>query len=226
MLKDLINLLFPKQCLHCKQNIDQDFICDECFKTIKFTNDYLYPTSCQCYLRLQKDIKIKFGMSMCLFHKKTAIQTLIHELKYDNKPKIGIWLGKLCGEKLIHYHFDQDFDFVIPIPLHKKRLQMRGYNQSAMFAKGISETVDKPVYEDIIIRTKNTQTQTTQQRDQRFENVKDVFEVIKPEKIKNASILLVDDIITTGATLISCSKEILKFNPKNLSIITIATAID
>lgn len=226
MLKDFINLLFPRQCLHCKKNIDQDFLCDDCLKTIKFTNDYLYPTSSQCYLRLHSGLKIKFGMSMCLFQKKTAIRDLMHGLKYGHQPKIGVWLGKMCGEKLLQYHFDSHIDLIIPIPLHMQRLKSRGYNQSTMFAKGLSEKLNRPVYEDIVIRIKNTPTQTTQHRNERFENVKDSFEVISPQKVEGKNILLVDDIITTGATLISCGNEILKYKPKNLSVITIATAID
>jgi ComF family protein len=226
VLKNFINLLFPQRCLHCKKDIEQEFLCEQCFNTIKFTNDYLYPISNQCYLRLIEDMEIKFAMSLCLFHKKTAIQTLMHGLKYGKNSKIGIWLGERYGEKLLNYHFEKKIDFIIPIPLHEERLKVRGYNQSTMFAKGLAKKFKKPVYEDIVVRTKNTITQTTQHRDERFENMKEVFEIVKSEKIEDKNILLVDDIITTGATLISCGKEILKFQPQSLNVLTIAAAID
>lgn len=226
MFRRLIHLLFPQQCLHCQKIVEQKFLCDDCFKTIRFTDDHLYPTSCQCYMRLSGELNIKMGMSMCFFSKDTAIQSLMHCLKYERKPKIGTWMGRMYGEKLLNYHFEKDFDLIIPIPLHEDRLRSRGYNQSGMFAKGVSEVLDITVEEKVIVRTKNTMSQTTKPRAERFENVKGAFAVVVPDKIKDKNILLVDDTITTGATLISCGKEILKCQPKSLSVITICVAVD
>lgn len=226
MLTKLLHFLFPQQCLHCHKIIEQKFLCDECFKTIKFTDDHLYPTSSQCYVRLVGELGIKMGMSMCFFNKETAIQSLMHCLKYGKKPKIGTWIGRMYGEKLLNYHFEKDFDLMIPIPLHKDRLRARGYNQSAMFAKGLSDILNIPVEEKAVIRTRNTVSQTTKPRAERFENVKGAFAVITPNKIKGKNILLIDDTITTGATLMSCGKEILKYQPKSLSVVTICVAVD
>jgi len=160
------------------------------------------------------------------FYKETAIQSLMHYLKYGRKPKIGSWLGKIFGEKLLNYHFEKNFDLIIPIPLHKDRLRARGYNQSCMFAKGIGDVLYIPVSDKIVAKTKNTLSQTTKSRNERFDNVKGAFSVVAPQKIKGRKILLVDDTITTGATLISCGKEILKCQPKSLSVITISVAMD
>ncbi len=165
-------------------------------------------------------------MSMCFFRQGNPIQTLIHELKYCGKKKIGLWLGELYGSMLSKYAFAQSFDLIIPIPLHAERKKNRGYNQSAVFGQGLGEMLGKEVRDDIVVRIKHTESQTSKHRTERFENVKDVFQVKDPLLVKGRNILLVDDTITTGATLSSCAKTLLKCQAKSISVVTIAIGVD
>ena len=103
MLKNFFSLLFPPRCLHCKKNITEGFLCNTCYDEIIFTEDHMYPSSSQTYSRLAEEgLEIKFAMSMCFFHKDTAIQTLMHQLKYGEKKNIGEWLGEMYASKLLH----------------------------------------------------------------------------------------------------------------------------
>jgi ComF family protein len=145
-------------------------------------------------------------------------------LKYNNHPEVGVRLGKLYGKDLVDAGFKNKFDLIIPVPLHKSRKRRRGYNQSEKFAEGLSHQLQIPCDENIVERTVKTTTQTRKTKIERWENVKDVFQVKQPEKIIGKRILLVDDVITTGATLEACGQQLLNFGCTELSIACIAEA--
>jgi ComF family protein len=138
--------------------------------------------------------------------------------------QIGNLLGHIAGTQLAQNPVFNIVDLIIPVPLHKKRFQERGYNQSARFAEGLAEKLNAMVEDHNLLRTIATATQTHKSRFARFENMQDVFMIKHPEKLINKHVLLVDDIITTGSTLEACGMELLKIPGLTLSIATIAYA--
>nr|WP_255485080.1 phosphoribosyltransferase family protein [Mucilaginibacter sp. X5P1] len=138
--------------------------------------------------------------------------------------KIGNLLGNIAGSQLAKSAVFNTVDVIIPVPLHKSRLKERGYNQSTCFAEGLAQKLNAVVQTDNLVRLKATETQTHKSRFLRFENMQEVFTINNPESLKNKHILLVDDVVTTGATLEACGIELLKIEGLKLSIATIAYA--
>ncbi|MEO6981284.1 MAG: phosphoribosyltransferase family protein, partial [Mucilaginibacter sp.] len=133
-------------------------------------------------------------------------------------------VGNIAGEQLIKNEVFNSVDYIIPVPLHKKRFRERGYNQSTRFAEGLADKLGVVVEEDNLVRVKSTETQTHKSRFARFENMQEVFLVMNPERLKGKHVLLVDDVVTTGSTLEACGEQLLKVEGLKLSIATIAYA--
>jgi ComF family protein len=129
---------------------------------------------------------------------------MLHALKYKSKPEVGHLLGKWYGADLKKTNTFADCDYIIPVPLHKKRLRKRGYNQSEYFARGLSEELNIPVLTDVLLKKHFTETQTYKTREERWQNTLHSFEIKNGELLKDKNILLVDDVITTGATTEAC----------------------
>ena len=163
-------------------------------------------------------------MAMLYFRKGTKVQNLMHSLKYKGKTAVGVKLGNLLGEKLKLSTDYKDIDLIVPVPLHYSKERLRGYNQSETIADGIAETLNIEVSIKHLIRTKSTETQTKKARYTRYENMQAVFNVKHEEELKNLHILLVDDVITTGATLEACGNALLNIGVKKLSIAAVAFA--
>jgi ComF family protein len=158
------------------------------------------------------------------FAKKSKVQKLIHELKYRNKPEVGVFLGKLYGTDLKAAGFEKKIDLIIGVPLHPTKLLQRGYNQADSIAEGISMALDVPFDTKAVRRVIYTNTQTKKTRIERFQNVENIFEVTDAEKIKDKRIAIVDDILTTGSTIESLAAILLNEGCKEVSIVTIAAA--
>jgi ComF family protein len=173
--------------------------------------------------KLEGRVKIKHVMALYKFVKESRVQHLLHALKYKNHPEVGVSLGRVYGIDLLNAGFKDQFDLIIPVPLHTSRKSMRGYNQSYEFARGLSEALEIPIG-DYVIRVTKTQTQTSKTRLNRWENVNEVFKVTHAEAITDKKILLVDDVITTGATLEACAIVLKACNYEELSIACIAAA--
>lgn len=183
---------------------------------------------------MKQSFNLKFGnhgyitkaFSCFHFKEESIVQMLIHELKYQNKRTIGILLGEIVGNAVKH---DADFtsvDALLPVPLHKIRLRERGYNQSELIAKGINRVIGVKVINDMLIRKRNTQTQTKLNLEQRTENVKDAFVI--NEKYKNFVVgkkfVIVDDVITTGSTVNECAKELIRSGASQVLALSVAVA--
>jgi ComF family protein len=169
-------------------------------------------------------VKVEAAASYFLFTKGEKVQHLIHQLKYRKRKDIGVFLGELYGYDLRKSEIFSSVDVIIPVPLHPKKLRKRGYNQSECFAEGLSQSLKVPYDVRTLKRKKETQTQTRKHRFERFENVNNVFTVNKPEQIKDKHILLVDDVITTGSTLVACAEALLDVPGTKVSIAAIAYA--
>jgi len=169
-------------------------------------------------------IPIHAAGSLLYFSKDGIARAMIHDLKYTGHSEIGLHLGLHYGHILIDAPLFASVDMVIPVPLHPRRLAHRGYNQSEVFASGLSHALSIPMRTDIVQRIRETKTQTKKNRTERFANVDGAFQVVRPNAVMGRHILLVDDVLTTGATLEGCAQEFIKLPHVRISMLTIAFA--
>lgn len=223
MLNDFISLFFPNYCQACYQPLarGENLICLKCITDLPRTDYHMFYDN-PVRLKLQNLNKLRLAISFVKFVKGGKIQRLLHKLKYERQPEIGQILGFWYGNEL-KSALVWDADIIIPVPLHPAKLRKRGYNQSAHFAIGLSRALQIPWNDQALIRTARSETQTRKSKADRWMNVSGIFQVKKPELIRDLHVLLVDDVITTGSTIEACATEIEK-HCKTLSIATIATA--
>jgi len=222
---DLIGLLFPNLCNACGITLFQSehLICTKCLFDLPFTDYHIHAEN-RVAKQLWGRTPFHSAMALLYFRKGAKVQNLIHNLKYNNKTDVGILLGNLLGERLKDSPLYQNIDLIIPVPLHHKKLRSRGYNQSAFIAAGTAEQSGVNFDEAILTRNRATETQTKKSRYNRYENMRGVFEVPNPEFIKGKHILLIDDVITTGATLEACASVLLNNGASKISIAALAFA--
>lgn len=218
---DLFHLLFPKNCNGCGNTLfnGEKTICIKCLHDLPFTDFHLYPENPAARLFWGR-LTIHKVNALLYFKKGTKVQQLIHQLKYQGQTDIGFLLGKMMGEKMLLS--EQRPDLIVPIPLHQKKQRSRGYNQSLSIAEGIAHILQCPINTCLLVRKINTTTQTKKSRYERFENLKAAFELQQSFNLNNLHILLVDDLLTTGATLEACGKLLLDNGLNKLSIATLA----
>lgn len=166
-------------------------------------------------------VKLAGAISLIYFQKGSKYRKLLHKLKYNGEMEVGIEMGKMLGGYLKNLNI-LNFDIIVPVPLHKSRYLSRGYNQSEMIASGISEIIDVPVDVKSIKRMVYNITQTGKGRYDRWENVEGIFKVVDAQSLNGKNILLVDDVITTGATLEACAAAIQKNIDCNITVCTMA----
>ena len=163
-------------------------------------------------------------MTLFKFVKESRVQQILHALKYKQQPELGEVLGRVYGQDLVEADFKQSFDLIIPVPLHISRRKIRGYNQSEEFGKGLSAMLEVPCDDTYMMRAARTDTQTHKSKLSRWENVNRIFKVVDPKPILEKRVLLVDDVVTTGATLEACGQALLDAGCRELSIACIAAA--
>jgi ComF family protein len=224
-LGDFVALLFPQLCPACGESLiaGENIICTNCRFNLPFTNFHLQPDNIVARQFWGK-VKIEAAYALYYFAKGGKVQNLMHHFKYRGMQQIGVLLGNIAGGQLAKNEIFASADIIIPVPLHKKRLKQRGYNQSACFARGLAEKLAATVDENTLIRVKATETQTRKSRFSRFQNMQEVFTITDPLKLINKHVLLVDDVVTTGSTLEACAAQLLKIEGLKLSIATIAYA--
>lgn len=218
-ITDFIKLFFPVLCQSCGKNLIQqeNLICTECLYLIPKTNFQHInenPVSKVFWGRT----KLENACAFYFFVKGGILQKLLHKLKYKGMKEIGFELGKQMGAVLKQTEAYQTVDMIVPVPLHKNRQKKRGYNQSEWIGKGLSVFLDANTDIDNLVRIVETETQTKKSRFERWENVENIFSVNRPGAFKNKHILLVDDVITTGATLEACANTLLKIDNVKVSV--------
>ncbi len=224
--KDFIGLLYPHLCQACLQNPPtvHAILCRTCDFNLKKTDFHQFQENIFTE-RFWGRLPIEYGLAMYYFTKNSKVQRLVHLLKYRGKKQIGLKLGVYYGSILRSLnHSKFKFDIIIPVPLHPAKERKRGYNQSDLFAEGLALSLEVPWYSRVLVRSSFTETQTAKSRMDRFQNVVNAFEVKKPELLKGKHILLVDDVITTGATLEACGIKLLEVEGTRVSMATIAIA--
>lgn len=223
-LTSFTNLIFPNLCVACNVALsgNEQFVCTKCLSNLPFTNFWEHKNNPVAEVFWGR-VQIEDAVSIVFFEKESAFQKILFQLKYKNNPEIGIYIGKYFGHKLIHSTFS-NVDLIIPVPLHRSRLKKRGYNQSEQIAIGLGQILVKPVVNYAIKRTRATKTQTNKSRYERWQNVEGVFDITDKSAIVNKHILVVDDVITTGATSESLIAEILKTPGTKVSFVALASA--
>ncbi len=223
---DFINLFFPTQCLGCKTPLtsQESKICVTCQLNLPLTFFHQKKEN-PLYQVLSEQLKIEEATSLCFFRENEITESLIYELKYNRQEHLGTYFGKLLGPLLASTKRYKKIDAVLPVPLHPKREKKRGYNQVFLFGKIISNYLDVPFVEDALLRVKNTPQMAKTKSNNRKPLLEDAFYFNSKSYCNIKHWLLVDDIVTTGATLEACGSLLLE-NPKNrLSIATIGYRI-
>jgi ComF family protein len=222
-LKDFLDLIFPRNCPQCGRALF-DFetcLCTVCQGSLPLANFHLRPYDNELTSKIKGLTQVNRAMAFLRFSKKGKSQKLLHQLKYRNMPEIGEEMGRLFGLSLKQHGYGKEWDVIVPVPLHPMKQKRRGYNQSEKFGIGLSKALDIKL-ENVLDRKKFTETQTKKTRLQRLDNVEEVFELKNGEKIEGLRILLVDDVITTGATLCACANVLLDCGAKHVDLATIA----
>jgi ComF family protein len=225
LLSDFTSLFFPEYCLGCSSGLvkGEEILCTRCILDLPRTG-YQFTNENPVKEKFVGRLPVKHATAFLKFRKTGIVQHLLHQLKYNNHPEIGRRLGKFFGKEMNEIGLASDFDIIIPMPLYHSRQLKRGYNQSTMFAEGLMNSLEVP-YDDVaVVRQVNTSTQTRKNKTERWENVKQAFSVKDSAAIKNKRILLVDDIITTGASIEACGQELYNHGCKELSVACIAEA--
>ncbi|MBS9768379.1 MAG: ComF family protein [Flavobacteriaceae bacterium] len=225
ILKDLFNLFFPKYCICCDKDISglKSTICLSCQSELPFTDFSKNPNN-ELEQLFYGRIPLEAGTALFYFKKDGKVQQLIHHLKYKGKQEVGKFSGELLSGKIVENQRFSNIDMIIPVPLHPKKQRKRGYNQLSVFGNTLSEKLHIPYEENVLKKVVNNVSQTHRKEITRWENVENVFFAEPLECLKNAHILLIDDVITSGATLESCYLALKEKGISKISIASIAFA--
>lgn len=224
--QSFLQLFYPHHCLGCGVDhiYKNEYLCGKCIHYLPdtaFFRDSRNPVE-RCF---DGRLPIQAGAARYYFTKESLMQQLLFLLKYRGNKDAGLFLGRMMGYALKESERFREVDALVPLPLNRIKEFKRGYNQAEVICQGIEEIWHKPVLNDVVIRRRFTDTQTKQNRIARWENMEGVFEVTQPEKLMQKHILLVDDVITTGATIEACGSHILSISGTRLSIAAAAYTI-
>jgi ComF family protein len=225
MVNDLLHLFFPNCCLTCYTPLvkGETWICTVCLYELPQTDSHQVPDNVVAQ-KFYGRIPISYALAFYQFRKENKVQKILHELKYAKKAVLGEMLGKKYGYILRETYVRSAIDLIIPVPLHITKLQQRGYNQSDYFAQGLAASLTIPWSNQYFQRVKKTDTQTKKDKLARLRNVEEAFSIVTPQALYGKHLLLVDDVITTGATLEACALALLANGVQAISVATIAVA--
>lgn len=223
-LSPLFHLFYPHNCIGCGSDVisKENFLCLECLNDLPHTHFAMHKNN-PVEKKFWGRIALASAMSELYFSKGSMVQNMIHEFKYRGNKKAGHYFGNLVGISLLNSN-RFDIDLIIPLPLFEKKEKIRGFNQAEILCNGIAEILNKPVVRNNVVRKVFTDTQTKKHRIERWKNVEGIFYVNNPEELAGKHLLLVDDVITTGATIDACGTEILKIKDITLSVASLAVA--
>ena len=225
LLNELVNLFFPRQCMLCGTPLvkDEQYICLTCFCDLSKTN-YHFNKRNPAWNLFSGYMQVNEVTSYLFFEKDGTTQQLIHSLKYHGNKELAIWLSRIAAAELKAVGFYASIDTILPVPLHPKKEKRRGYNQSEWIAKGFSSIYGCPIDNKRIKRIADTKTQTRKSIYERHVNVEKIFEITNPDQLFGKHILLIDDVITTGATVSSCIETLLTVPEIKISIFSLSIA--
>jgi len=217
------SLFYPMICPGCGHDLQSttDQICISCFHRLPTTEFHRHASNPVEKIFWGR-VPVRSACSFLYFTSHSIVQHLMHELKYNGNKEVGLFLGRQIGMALSDTDRFNGIDAIVPLPLHLKRQKQRGYNQAAVIAAGISEILGLELLPEALTRNRETNTQTRKNRQERWENIDGKFSLTRPDSVKDRNILLVDDVITTGATLESCAQAIVSGGATAVSIATLA----
>lgn len=225
-IRNFLELLFPSLCNACGNHLyhSEKLICVACRMTLPYTNDWEEHQEKYTMKLFYGRVRIAAASSYLYFRKKSGVQKILHELKYRNHESLGKLMGRMHASQLIDCKDFHDIDLVMPIPLHPRKYRERGYNQAALLAEGYAEIFKAKLDLKSLQRKADTESQTRKSRYQRYENMKGVFTLNDSENIKDKCILLIDDVVTTGATIESSAELLLAAGASRVLVASTAVA--
>ena len=223
-LNSLLNLVFPRLCVCCSRVLidAEENICLTCLYTLPRLNIKDYTDNKVMDIFLGR-VSLEKAVSWCSFEKENSVQHILHHIKYKDKDNLARQMGRIMAREMPD--FFAGIDAIVPVPLHVKKQQIRGYNQAEQIAIGVSNATGVPVFAELLYRTRFNQTQTHKNKDERWENTLGLFALEPNEGFEGKHILLVDDVLTTGSTAIACLKELHKIPNVRLSFLSLAKGV-
>ena len=222
----LLDLISPRLCVVCGQRltVSEEIICSMCNLHLPRTGFHKDPYENEMAKLFWHQIPIERATALFYYEAHSETANILYELKYKNHPEVGEVMGRLMARELQPSGFFDGIDGIVPIPLARKRLRQRGYNQSLEIARGVSEITGLPIFNKVARRNAFEGSQTSKGRWERNENVEGVFEVKDVSAIQDKHLLIIDDVVTTGATVIACAKELCKGGHVKVSVISLGFA--
>lgn len=223
MFRDLLRIVFPTLCIHCGKPLvgNEQNICTVCLSEIPWTHQSKQRDNVT-EMRLLGRVPAKAAAALMTFKKGNVAQSIVHEIKYHGNIYLAHQFGHILGEELLHSGRFSDIDYIVPVPLHWWRMLRRGYNQSQLLCEAMAEVMEKPVVYGNLYRKKYTPSQTRKSRADRLDNMSGVFAIRNPKQFENKHILLVDDILTTGATTEGCYRSLSAIPNLQISVAALA----
>lgn len=224
-LGSFLSLLFPRCCVVCGRPLakGEECLCTMCNVELPRTDYHLRKDNPVEKLFWGK-IPLERATSFYFYRKGSDFRQILHQLKYGGQKGIGAIMGRYMAAELQQSGFFEGVDVILPVPLHKKKQQIRGYNQSEWIARGITAVTGIPIDTEAVVRRKNTETQTRKSSLERWENVEGIFELHHAETLVGKHILIVDDVLTTGATTVECASCLTGIEGIRISVLTLAVA--
>jgi ComF family protein len=225
LINDFLSLIYPRHCEACGNHLFQHehHLCNYCKLNLPESH---YHREADSELSRVFAGRVPFTkvMSLYVFEKSGRVQKLLHAIKYQKQKELALFLGKLYAARLLKDGAGEGIDLIIPIPLHEKKLRQRGFNQSEWFARGLASGLEIEMNAGLMKRQKETGTQTRKRKFERWENVEGIFEIAEKEILKNRHVLVVDDVITTGATIEAAWQSLKEIEGLKISVASIAFA--
>lgn len=224
-LGSFLSLLFPRCCVVCGRPLakGEECLCTMCNIELPRTDYHLRKDNPVEKLFWGK-VPLERATSFYFYRKGSDFRQILHQLKYGGQKGIGAIMGRYMAAELQQSGFFEGVDVILPVPLHKKKQQIRGYNQSEWIARGITAVTGIPIDTEAVVRRKNTETQTRKSSLERWENVEGIFELHRAETLVGKHILIVDDVLTTGATTVECASCLTGIEGIRISVLTLAVA--
>ena len=222
-LKDFLSLIYPQVCQVCGKSLfkNENIVCMKCYRHLpraRFADDPKNPAAQVFWGR----VPIKRLVAGFLYNKGNAVQQLIHTFKYSGYKEIGLFLGEELGREISAIKELEDVSYILPVPLHPKKYKKRGFNQSELIARGVARQIKAEVNTTVLFRKTFCSTQTRKSKYERWQNVERIFDLKNKEIIAHKHIILVDDVITTGATIEACVQCLLEADGVNVSVVAVA----